>query len=256
MTDLSNDVVFVTGATSGIGAAVARRFIEEGARVVATGRRADRLDSLRQELGDRLLPVALDVRDNDAVQRCITDLPSEFAKITVLVNNAGLSLSNGSGAFHEEDLDDMLTMIDTNIKGVVQVTRAILPGMVERDHGHVFNLGSVGGVYTVPGNSIYGSTKSFVHMFSLDLRAELLGNHIRVTVLEPGAVESEFLEVRGRGDKTLQDRFKKGTRIITADEFADILFYAFAVPAHVNTNIIEVMPTDQSWNRVAVHRTS
>ena len=254
MTDVSNDVVFVTGATSGMGAAFARRFIEEGARVIATGRRADRLQSLREECGERLHTAVLDVRDRDAVEQCVESLPPDFAEISALINNAGLSL--GGGTFHEDNLDDMLTMIDTNIKGVVHVTRTILPGMVERDRGHIFNIGSVGGVYAVPGNSIYGSTKSFLHMFTLDLRAELLGKHIRVSVLEPGAVETEFFEVRARGDKSALENFKRGFRIITADEFADILFYAYSLPPHVNANIIEVMPTDQSWNRVAIHRTT
>ena len=252
MTDVSNDVVFITSATAGMGAAFARRFISEGARVVATGRRAERLDSLRQELGDRLHTSVLDVCDREAVQQCVASLPPDFAEISVLINNAGLSL--GGGKFQEDELDDMLTMIDTNIKGVVHVTHAVLPGMIERDRGHIFNIGSVGGVYTVPGNSIYGSTKSFVHMFTLDLRAELLGHHIRVSVLEPGAVDTEFIEVRARGDKTARDRHYKGMRIISADEFADILFYAYSLPPHVNANIIEVMPTDQNWNRVAIHR--
>ena len=254
MTNVSNDVVFVTGATSGMGAAITRRFIDEGARVVATGRRTDRLDALRNELGDRLHTATLDVRDRDAVGQCVAALPPDFAEISVLVNNAGLSL--GGGKFHEDDLDDMLTMIDTNIKGVVHVTHAILPGMVRRDRGHVFNIGSVGGVYTTPGNSIYGSTKSFLHLFTLDLRAELLGHHIRVTVLEPGAVDTEFFEVRARGDKSALENFKRGFRIIAAEEFADILFYAYALPPHVNANIIEIMPTDQNWNRVAIHRTT
>ena len=253
MTDLSNEVALVTGATSGIGAAVTRRFLAEGARVIATGRRSERLVAMQQELGDRLHTATLDVRDRDAVQQVVAALPPEFVDISVLVNNAGLSL--GGGAFHEGDLDDMMAMIDTNIKGVVHVTHAVLPSMVERDHGHVFNIGSVGGVYTVPGNSIYGSTKSFVHMFTLDLRAELLGKHIRVSVLEPGAVDTEFFEVLARGDKSAGEKFKRGTRVISADEFADILFYAYSLPPHVNANIIEVMPTDQNWNRVAVHRT-
>ncbi len=254
MTDVSSDVVFVTGATSGMGAAVARRFVAEGARVVATGRRAGRLDALRNELGGRLHTAALDVRDRDAVEQCVATLPPDFARVSVLVNNAGLSL--GGGKFHEDDLDDMLTMIDTNIKGVVHATRAILPGMVERDRGHVFNIGSVGGVYATPGNSVYGSTKSFLHMFTLDLRAELLGHRVRVTVLEPGAVETEFFEVRARGDTSALENFKRGFRIVTAEEFADILFYAYALPPHVNANIIEIMPTDQNWNRVAIHRTA
>ena len=149
MTGISDDVVFITGATAGMGTAFARRFIDEGARVIATGRRADRLDALKQELGDRLHTAVVDVRDRDSVEQCVSALPDDFAKISVLINNAGLSL--GGGTFYEDDLDDMLTMIDTNIKGVVHVTRTILPGMVERDRGHVFNMGSVGGVYTVPG---------------------------------------------------------------------------------------------------------
>ena len=255
MTNVSNDVVFVTGATSGMGAAITRRFIDEGARVVATGRRTDRLDALRNELGARLHTATLDVRDRDAVGQCVAALPPDFAEISVLVNNAGLSL--GGGKFHEDDLDDMLTMIDTNIKGVVHVTHAILPGMVKRDRGHVFNIGSVGGVYTTPGNSIYGSTKSFLHLFTLDLRAELLGHHIRVTVLEPGAVDTEFFEVRGPWRQIRSGEFQARVSELSRPRSSRTsCFTRTPCPRTSNANIIEIMPTDQNWNRVAIHRTT
>jgi 3-hydroxy acid dehydrogenase/malonic semialdehyde reductase len=252
MADPSQEVVFVTGATSGIGAGVARRFIREGARVVATGRRADRLDALKSELGDRLHTVELDIRDRNAVSAAVSSLPTEYAAVSVLVNNAGLSL--GGASLDKLDLDDADTMIDTNIKGVVYTTRAILPGMLERNRGHIFNIGSVGGVYPAPGNTIYGSSKSFVHMFNANLRADIVGSRVRVTILEPGSVDTEFFQVKAHGDPAPAEAFKKNTRIISTDEFADILFFAYSLPAHVNTNIIEIMPTDQGWNRYAVHR--
>ncbi|HJO68251.1 MAG TPA: SDR family NAD(P)-dependent oxidoreductase, partial [Rhodospirillales bacterium] len=177
MTDFSGQTVLVTGATSGFGEATARRFASLGARVIAAGRRTDRLDSLRGEIGEALHPLPLDVRDSDAVFAAVESLPAAFAEIDVLVNNAGLA--RGLGPAHDSDLDDWIEMVDTNVTGLMVVTRAVLPGMVERGKGHVVNLGSVAGAYPYPGGNVYGATKAFVHQFSLNLRADLAGRNVR-----------------------------------------------------------------------------
>lgn len=249
MSDLSSDVAFVTGATSGMGAAVARKFVAAGARVVATGRRADRLHALRDELGDRLHVAALDVRDRDAVGRCVTALPPDFAEISVLVNNAGLSL--GGGRFHEDDLDDMLTMIDTNIKGVLYCTRAIMPGMVARDRGHVINVASVAGNHYGPGGPVYGATKSFVTQFAMNTRADLKGRNVRVTSVSPGMSETEFDVVR-TGDADAD--FYEGFKAMSAGDVARVILDVATLPPHVNVNTLEVMPLAQTFGPRLVHR--
>src|SRR5271163_1767916 len=193
MTSSKPGTVFVTGASSGFGAAVARRFAATGARVVAAARRADRLTKLAAELGPLVLPVTLDVRDRAAVAAVVDGLPAEFAEIDVLVNNAGLAL--GQDPAQSADLDDWDQMIDTNCKGLVYCTRAILPGMVARRRGHVISLGSVAGTYPYPGGNVYGGSKAFVHQFSLDLRSDLHGTGVRVTCVEPGMADTEFSTV-------------------------------------------------------------
>lgn len=184
MSDQKPAIVFVTGATAGFGAALARRYIKAGMKVVGTGRRDDRLSALAKELGPNFHPLHLDVRERASVEAAIEALPRPFADIDILVNNAGLAL--GLEPAHKADLDDWDTMIDTNIKGVVYCTRAILPGMVARDRGHVINIGSVAGSYPYPGGNVYGASKAFVHQYSLNLRADLLGAKVRVTSFEPG----------------------------------------------------------------------
>jgi len=252
MTSTQPGTVFVTGASSGFGAAIARRFAAAGARVVATARRADRLKDLASDLGSQVLPVTLDVRDRTAVAEVIDGLPAEFAEIDVLVNNAGLAL--GLESAQEANLDDWDQMIDTNCKGLTYCTRAILPGMVARGRGHVINLGSVAGTYPYPGGNAYGGTKAFVHQFSLDLRSDLHGTGVRVTCIEPGMADTEFSAVRFGGDKAKADAVYAGMQPLTADDIAESVYWTATLPAHVNVNTMEIMATAQSFAPFQVAR--
>jgi 3-hydroxy acid dehydrogenase/malonic semialdehyde reductase len=244
--------VLVTGASSGFGAAIARRFAADGARVVAAARRTGRLKELAAALGDNVLPVELDVRDDDAVAGFVGDLPAEFAAIDVLVNNAGLAL--GLQPAHRAELDDWDRMLDTNCKGLVHVTRAVLPGMVERGRGHVVNLGSVAGTFPYPGGNVYGATKAFVHQFSLNLRSDLHGTGVRVTSIEPGMADTEFSTVRFAGDAAKASTVYDGMQPLTAGDVAEAVHWAASLPAHVNINVIELMPTAQSFAAFQVAR--
>jgi 3-hydroxy acid dehydrogenase/malonic semialdehyde reductase len=244
---------FVTGASNGFGAAIARRFVAEGIRVVALARRQDRLAELAAELGDRVLPVRLDVRDLAAVQDAVAGLPAEFAEIDVLVNNAGLA--KGLKPAQEADLADWEEMIDTNCKGLVYCTRAILPGMVERGRGHVVNLGSVAGTYPYPGGNVYGATKAFVHQFSLNLRSDLHGTGIRATSIEPGmGGDTEFSTVRFGGDQGQADAVYAGMQPLVPADIAEAVYWVVSQPAHVNINTIELMPVAQSFAPFQVDR--
>ena len=254
MTSTQPGTVFITGASSGFGAAIARRFAAAGARVVAAARRSDRLEDLAAELGPRLLPVILDVRDRAAVARVAGDLPAEFAEIDVLVNNAGAAL--GLSPAQDADLDDWEQMIDTNCKGLAYCTRAILPGMVARRRGHVINLGSVAGTYPYPGGNAYGGTKAFVHQFSLNLRSDLHGTGVRVTCVEPGMADTEFSTVRFSGDQAKADAVYSGMQPLTADDIAESVYWAATLPSHVNVNTIELMPVAQSFAPFQVARDS
>jgi 3-hydroxy acid dehydrogenase/malonic semialdehyde reductase len=251
---MSNDkIAFVTGASTGFGAAVARRFAVEGARVVASARRADKLKDLASELGDHVLPLELDVRDRAAVQAAVDGLPAEFAAVDVLVNNAGLAL--GLQPAHRADLDEWERMIETNCTGLVYCTRAVLPGMVERGTGHVINIGSVAGTYPYPGGNVYGATKAFVHQFSLNLRSDLHGTGVRVTNIEPGMVGgTEFSKVRFAGDSEKADAVYEGMQPLTAEDVAESVYWAAAQPPHVNVNTIELMPVAQSFAPFQVYR--
>ena len=252
MTSTQPGIVFVTGASSGFGAAVTRRFAAAGARIVAAARRADRLKDLAAELGPRLLPVTLDVRDRTAVNDTVAALPPDFAAVDVLVNNAGLAL--GLGPAQEADLDEWDQMIDTNCKGLVYCTRAILPGMVARRRGHVINLGSVAGTYPYPGGNVYGGSKAFVHQFSLDLRSDVHGTGVRVTCVEPGMADTEFSTVRFSGDQSKADAVYAGMQPMTADDIAESIYWAATMPQHVNVNVIELMATAQSFAPFQVAR--
>jgi 3-hydroxy acid dehydrogenase / malonic semialdehyde reductase len=252
MSTTKPEVVFVTGASSGFGAAVARRFAADGARVIAAARRTDRMQDLVDEFGPLIYPVELDVRNRNRVGARIARLPEQFRAVDLLVNNAGLAL--GLGPAQDADLDDWDQMIDTNCKGLVYCTREILPGMVARGRGHVINLGSVAGTYPYPGGNVYGGTKAFVHQFSLDLRSDLHGTGVRVTCVEPGMADTEFSLVRFAGDQGKADNTYAGMQPLTADDIAEAIHWAATLPAHVNVNTVELMPTAQSFAPFQVAR--
>jgi 3-hydroxy acid dehydrogenase/malonic semialdehyde reductase len=246
-------IVFVTGASAGFGSAIARAFVKGGHRVVATARRKDRLQALADELGDALLPYELDVRDRAAVEAAPAALPPEFAAIDVLVNNAGLAL--GVEPAQKASLDEWNTMIETNCTGLVQITHALLPGMVERNRGHIFNLGSAAGSWPYAGGNVYGATKAFVHQFSLNLRADLTGTALRVTNIEPGLCGgTEFSNVRFRGNDERAAKMYENVQPLTPEDIADSIYWIATRPAHVNINTIELMPVAQSFSALSVHR--
>lgn len=252
MSNLRPLTVFITGATAGFGLAAARRFAQDGAKLVLCGRRSDRLQALQTEFGERAHVITLDVRDRASVAQAFAGLPEGFADIDVLVNNAGLAL--GLEPAQRADLDDWEAMIDTNIKGVTYCTRAVLPGMVDRKRGHIINMGSVAGNYPYAGGNVYGGTKAFLKQFSLNLRAELSGTNIRVTNIEPGMCETEFSVVRFKGDEGKASDVYAGMTPLSADDIAHCIHWVATLPAHVNINSLEVMPVAQAASGFVVHR--
>lgn len=246
-----SNIVCVTGATSGIGWHTAERFAREGWKVIATGRRTERLQELAEAFPGKVLPLTLDVRDRGAVTTAFAALPQEFSPVDVLVNNAGLAL--GMEPAQKCSLDDWDVMVDTNIKGLMYCTRALIPGMAERGRGHVINVGSIAGSYAYPGGNTYGSTKAFVEQFSRNLRCDLHGTGVRVTNVEPGFLETEFTVVRYKGDKDAAKAFYQDADPLRPEDIAEIIWWANARPAHVNICRVEVMPTCQSngANRIA-----
>ena len=245
-------VALVTGVTSGIGEACARRFHAEGWHVIGWGRRRERLDAIAGELGDRFFVQSLDVRDRSAMTAALAALPAPWSSIDVLVNNAGLAL--GLEKAPEAKLDDWDTMIDTNCRAMVTLTRAVLPGMVERRRGHVISIGSVAGNYPYPGGNVYGATKAFVRQFALNLRADLLGTPVRATNIEPGMVETEFSAVRFGGDGDRAKKVYEGVDPLTGFDIANAVFWCASLPPHVNINTLELMPTGQAFSPFAVDR--
>lgn len=247
-------IVLVTGATAGFGLAIAHRFAADGARIVAVGRRAERLHALAAELGaERCLAVPLDVGDRAAVAAALGALPEPFAAVDVLVNNAGLA--RGLEPAQAASLDDWDAMVDVNVRGLMYVTHAVLPGMVARDRGHVVNIGSTAGEFPYPGGNVYGGTKAFVHQFSLNLRADLFGTSVRVTNIEPGLVGgTEFSTVRFGGDAERAKGPYANTEPLTPEDIADAVHWVATRPARVNVNTLQVMPVVQSFGPLRVHR--
>ena len=245
--------ILVTGATSGFGAAFARRFVKDGHRVIATGRRVERLEALAAELGPSLLPRPLDMTDKQAIADFLPSLPEDWRRIDVLVNNAGLAL--GLSSAWEASLEDWDRMIATDVTGLIHMTRAVLPQMVERDDGLIINLGSIAGDYPYPGAHVYGGAKAFVLQFSLNLRCDLAGMNVRVTNIEPGmATGSEFSQVRFGGDEAKAAAVYAGTQSLTPEDIAETAAWLVSLPPHVNVNRIEVMPTCQAGGGLIVKR--
>ncbi len=246
-------VALVTGASAGFGAAIARRLVADGFSVIATGRRADRLDALTAELGERVLAYALDVTDAQAVAALPDDLPPAWRQIEVLVNNAGLAL--GLDPAQSAKLSDWDGMVAVDVVGMMHVTRAILPGMVARNRGHIVSLGSIAGTYPYPGGHVYGASKAFVAQFMLNLKADLVGRQVRVTNIEPGLCGgTEFSAVRFGGDQARADAVYAGTVPLNADDIAETVSWVVGLPDHVNINRIEMMPTCQASAPLTIKR--
>ncbi len=243
----------VTGATSGFGDAIARRLVAEGWRIVATGRRQDRLDALVEALGgpDVVHPLCFDIRDEEATRAALASLPTEFADISVLVNNAGLAL--GTGAAQDCDLEQWRTMIDTNVTGLVTITRLLLDRLIAR-RGLIVNLASAASNWPYPGSNVYGGTKAFVKQFSLGLRSDLSAQGVRVTSIEPGLAESEFTLVRTGGNKAAYDALYGGANPLQPEDIAETVRWVVSLPSHVNINSVEIMPVSQSWAPFKIHR--
>jgi 3-hydroxy acid dehydrogenase/malonic semialdehyde reductase len=252
MLDPKNFVVLVTGATSGFGAALCRRFAGAGGKVIATGRRKERLEALQKELGARCHVAALDVTDKKAVDALANDLPAGFAKVNVVIANAGLAL--GLEPAQKANMSDWEQMVATNINGVLYTVRAFVPGMVARDEGHVVLLGSVASDFPYPGGNVYGATKAFVKQFALNLRADLLGANVRVTNIEPGLAETEFSLVRFKGDAEKAKGPYQNIEPMTADDIAEQIFFCCSLPRHVNINRIQSMATMQAFGPFAFKR--
>ena len=242
--------ILITGATAGFGEAAARKFVAAGWNAIGTGRRADRLRKLQEDLGDAFLPLEIDMLDLEAVES-LARLDRPWGEIDLLLNNAGLAPP--TDPLPETDWERIETVIDTNITGLVALTRALLPKLVER-RGQIINLSSVAGTYPYKGGAVYAGTKAFVRQFSLDLRCDLAGTGVRVTSVEPGMAETEFTIVRTGGDKEASDKLYAGMNPMTSEDLADLFWWLANLPPHLNINIVEMMPVNQSWAGFAINR--
>ena len=248
-------IVFITGASAGFGAAMARVFVKNGHKVLISARRADRLAELAAELGANARAIQLDVTDKASIAAALDGLPADWQTIDVLVNNAGLAL--GTSPAHESSLDDWDTMIATNCAGLVAMTRAILPAMVARGSGTIINLGSVAGRTPYPGGNVYGATKAFVDQFTLNLRADLVGTGVRATNLAPGLCGgTEFSNVRLKGNDAAAAKVYEGTVPLTPEDIANTAYWVATLPAHININHIEMMPTCQGYGPLTIKRST
>ena len=251
MNTSSPRTALITGATAGFGRAAARRFVEAGWQVIATGRRTERLDALRAELGGGVHTACFDIRDEAAMRAALAALPERFRGIDLLVNNAGLA--QGTKPAQDARLADWKTMIDTNITALVTLTHALLPTLIARK-GALINISSTAAIYPYSGGNAYGGSKAFVSQFALGLRSDLHGTGVRVTTIEPGMAETEFTVVRTHGDQTASDKLYTGANPMTADDIAEAIFWVANLPPHLNINRLELMPTSQSFAGFQVHR--
>ena len=246
-------IALITGASAGFGAAIAERFLAQGASVIACARRVEPLHALAQRYPDRVLALRVDVTDTAAVRTAIAGLPAEFEAIDVLVNNAGLAL--GLSPAQHADTDDWDRMIATNCSGLVHMTRQVLPGMVARGRGTIVNLGSVAGEFPYPGGNVYGATKAFVHQFTQNLNADLIGTGVRASCIEPGLCGgTEFSSVRFAGDAQRAGAVYAGTTPLTPEDIADVVAWVATRPPHVTINVLSMMPNCQSFAGLAVRR--
>jgi 3-hydroxy acid dehydrogenase / malonic semialdehyde reductase len=252
---MDRPTVVVSGASAGFGAEIARRFARQGARIVAVGRRRERLQVLADELGaDDVHVLCCDIRDPETYSAALRGLPSPFSDVDVLVNNAGIGL--GRDRAQEAALSDWMTMLETNVTGLIAGTQALLPGMVARNRGHVINIGSIASEHPTPRNAIYAASKAFVRQFGLCLRADLLGTMVRVTTIEPGqGGGTEFSVVRERGDASRAEQLYSGSRLLTAEDVADTVEWVASRPPHVNINVIQLMSIDQAFGPLAFAKT-
>ncbi|MHC5610312.1 MAG: SDR family oxidoreductase [Nostoc sp.] len=257
MISLKNQIILITGASSGIGTACARIFAGAGAKLILAARRLERLqqlaDTLSKDFSTEFHLLELDVRDRSAVESAISTLPPAWAEIDILINNAGLS--RGLNKLHEGSFQDWEDMIDTNVKGLLYLSRYVVPGMVSRDRGHVVNLGSIAGHQTYPGGNVYCATKAAVRAISEGLKQDLLGTRVRVTSVDPGMVETEFSEVRFHGDSERANKVYEGVTPLTADDVADVIFFCVTRSPHVNINEVVLMPVDQASATLVNRRT-
>ncbi|MEH2172603.1 SDR family oxidoreductase [Nostoc sp.] len=257
MISLQNQIILITGASSGIGTACAKIFAGAGAKLILAARRLERLqqlaDTLSKDFSTEIHLLQLDVRDRHAVESAITTLPSAWSDIDILINNAGLS--RGLDKLHEGSFQDWEDMIDTNVKGLLYVSRYVVPGMVSRDRGHVVNLGSIAGHQTYPGGNVYCATKAAVRAISEGLKQDLLGTQVRVTSVDPGMVETEFSEVRFHGNTERANKVYQGVTPLTADDVADVIFFCVTRSPHVNINEVVLMPVDQASATLVNRRT-
>ena len=250
-----NKIVLITGATSGIGLGCARKFAENGDKVILTGRNEQRLSEIREDLeakGTKVLTLAFDVRDREKAKQAIDGLPEEWREIDVLVNNAGLAL--GLEPEYQGDLDDWETMIDTNIKGLLTMTRLVVPGMVERNRGQIINIGSVAGDAAYAGGNVYCATKAAVKALTDGLRIDVADTAIRVTNLKPGLVETNFSNIRFHGDSDRAKKLYTGIKPLTGDDIADVAVYAANAPAHVQIAEVLILATHQASGSVIVRK--
>lgn len=247
--------IVITGASSGIGAALARRFSKENCHLVLIARRLEKLEALRQEIGvEKVSIFELDVTNRNDVEKVFSQITKEIGSIDVLVNNAGAAF--GLDLAQEADLDDWDKCVDVNIKGLMYCTHSALPEMVKRNKGYVVNIGSVAGEYPYPKGNVYGASKAFVQMFSKNLRADLFGTAVRITCIEPGLTTgTEFSKVRYKGDEARASKVYEGTQPLQAEDIAEVIHYCISSPPHVNINSLEVMPVLQSFGTFTVHRT-
>lgn len=245
--------ILITGASAGFGKSACQLFVQNGYRVIGAARRVDKLNALKDELGENFLPLQMDMTDKNSINNALSKIPTEWQEIELLVNNAGLAL--GLEPAYKADFADWEQMIATNVLGLTYLTRQILPKMVERKNGHIINIGSIAGTYPYPGGNVYGATKAFVKQFSRNLRADLAGTCVRVSNIEPGLCgDTEFSNVRFKWDNEKAAQVYENVEFVTPDDIAEIILWIFRQPKHVNINSIEVMPVAQSYSALSIYR--